>query len=126
MLRDHGIFYWWEKRGNQTSLVAYPQSISFHYLLCFTLVRKDSCCIGFLSVLTHIVQLVLDMQALATYEGRETALILSICFDNMKTSSVWAIEENIGFTDKLLMDFSHKKCSSKEFIYLIICLFVRN
>lgn len=53
---------------------------------------------------------------------------LSICFDNMKTSnlSVRAIEENIGFTNKLLMDFSHKKCSSKEFVYLIICLFVRN
>ena len=52
-----------------------------------------------------IVQHVLDMQALALNGEWENALILSICFEGMKTSnrSVWAFKRNVGFTDRLLL-----------------------
>jgi hypothetical protein len=50
-----------------------------------------------------IMQHVLDMQALALNGEWENALILSICFENMKMSNrnVWAFERNVGFTNRL-------------------------
>ena len=69
-----------------------------------------------------IVQHVLDMQALALNEEWENTLILSICFESMKMRdrNVWVLERNVGFTSRLLLDSSRKRCSSKDFVYVII------
>lgn len=64
-----------------------------------------------------IVQHVLDMQASGFNEEWENALILAICFENMKISnpSVWAFESNARFTDRLLLDsFTNKNVQAKN------------
>ena len=52
-----------------------------------------------------IVQHVFDMQVLTLNGELENALILSICFEDMKMNdcSVWAFERNVGFMDRLLL-----------------------
>ena len=64
-----------------------------------------------------IVQHVLDMQALALNGEWENTLILSTCFEGMKTSdrSVWAFERNVGFMDRLLLgSFTNKNVQAKN------------
>ena len=58
-----------------------------------------------------IVYNVLDMQALALDEQWEIVLILSIYFEIMKMRdrNVWAFERNVGFTNRLLLDFLMNK-----------------
>ena len=69
-----------------------------------------------------IVQHVLDMQAFALNEEWENALTFSISFESMKMRifCVWAVERNVGFIDRLLLDSFIKKISNKEPMYLII------
>jgi hypothetical protein len=81
MLRDYGIFYWWEKRGIPTSLVTHLHSPYFHSRFVFYISEE-----GKKSTMDHlerkgrilvalalywclymIVQHVLDMQALASH-----------------------------------------------------------
>ena len=50
-----------------------------------------------------IMQHVLDMQTLTLNEEWKIALILNICFKDVKMSDrcVWAFERSVGFTDWL-------------------------
>jgi hypothetical protein len=66
-----------------------------------------------------IMQHVLGMQSLVLNGEWGNALILSICFESMKTSdlSMWAFERNAGFTNRLLLcSFMEKKFKQKTHI----------
>ena len=54
-----------------------------------------------------IVQHVLDMQALALIGAWENVLIFSLFFESMTMNdhSVWAFERNVGYNNRILLDF---------------------
>lgn len=50
---------------------------------------------------------VLDMQVLAFNGEWENAMILSICFESIKSDrSMWAFEINVGLINRLILDIS--------------------
>ena len=91
MLRDHCIFYWWEKRGNPISPVTCLHCLSFSlfFFIKFYIGEKGKegmmdhlkrrgmilVALALYWYLHMIVQHVLDMQALALNGGWKNALI---------------------------------------------------
>ena len=70
-----------------------------------------------------IVRHVLNMQALALNDEWKNALFFSINLEsvNMSDCSVWALEKNVGFTDRLLLgSFTGNKFLSKVLMNLKI------
>ena len=70
-----------------------------------------------------IVRHVLNMQVLALNDESKNALFFSIYLESMNMSdcSVWALEKNVGFTDRLLLgSFMGNKFSSKVLMNLKI------
>ena len=116
MLRDHCTFYWWKKRDSPIPLVIYFLFIYFFTLFEFYIGDE-----GKKSMMDHlerrrrvlywclhmIVQHVLDMQALALIGAWENVLIFSLFFESMTMNdhSVWAFERNVGYNNRILLDF---------------------